>query len=1084
MVVPSERNVFSAPDGEQEEGVDRKNHDFVPDMPVEEESASYSQGEVSHSPYDYESPFKKTKEFFENVSMPSPFPRVDASSFRPVDDAYVPSESGDYENQREPDNYENQNFADSFASESFEETVPYGQEIQNPEVYEEGEVSGEGYSEESEYNSEDAEKIPEMPKEKLFPVPSFLSDNKSNVQQEIPPMPEVEIPVDIPEMPVGAPIEQNGTAGTFGKKKATKVEEIDEKLEEALNSTTRWFKRRRSLLFRLISTFAIVAVVAFVLFKLTLSYTSDLMVKKAVNRVNPSVAYFVIKEADDTHIRLTGLVNKKGVLIAKEVNIFYNLSDFILNKTIDRMEISGMDIAVKADGKTFSVPLLEDLKLSEKYNQKPEYKVKNINVSNSKISLYGYVNGGISFTAKGTLMDELNLSAPLSISSDRLKGNASAEIHGWAGNFEIVFKTSSSSYIDKNAYKADVALNFDLKTKEWKLHNLKASYAHQLGRYSLAADARLEYNGDLLNADLAVKTNLLKEGEKAAGLGVDEDTDAGVNRTDSRSRRYIRARRAAALAENAENEGVVNGIPAPDEVVETYPIGELKLQTKLSQLKTGRVFSARMPLNLSIVSGKWEDLQLERLNIKSDGNLNCVDGKCSYMLADNAALFIDGLKTPAFNSKFEMMEALDIKLLKSQKPAFELSLDNLSFNAVFDNADIYGAMAGVTKPNIFTVGTGNASVSGFLDVNGKYSVSAYLGGFNYSDSYYQVKNGYLQSLVSSASPMELRLKADYFEVKDSLFDIAPMAFELEAVPDGALHRFRVAWRDGTKKFSLYAQGLYDALRDRGTARFVLPPVTVGPDNKLEEIFPNMNKYFSDVSGQIAAEGTLNWIYSYVTGPVTLSLKNVSFRKDNISIEGVNTTFSLNNINPPTTVRGQKVTAASINALLPFKNVKMNLAISDNGSLTVSDFTSSLFGGKVVTYGNWVMSDGDVSPYLLLLKGGRLQDVVEYVNLPLDMSGTFDARLPLLVTPENISIALGDIRTTGAGYIRYSGKEDNKNARILSSLNYKNITAALDASLSSAVRLRMMVEGLNPAINGEKTFREYIDLEGKTKDILK
>jgi len=1036
-----DKNVFPVRDGQTEESY----NDYA-EMPEDNQT-----GEVyddNAAAFDYENPYKADGENPERADSFSPFPKVDASSFREVgDDEAYPDDSV------------------AFA--------------------------------ESEYIQPDEQYVPEMPVEE--PLPSFLAENKSFLSngetddvEMPPPMPEEEEQIEIPAMPVGAPVLEEGEDGTViasDKKKAQKSE-VDEKLEAALNSTTRWFKRRRSLLIRLFSTFAILLLVVFALFKLTVSYTSDLMVRKAVNQVNPSVAYFVIQNVNSRSIRLTGLVNKNGNLIAKEVNVTYDLKEFLLNKKIRRLDVRGMDIVVKAEGDSVSIPLLESWRQSGKSNAAPEYSVSTISIQDSKVSVYGHINESASFTADGSLNGSLNLSATLTMDSNTLKGQATADLSGWAGNFGLTFKSGEMSYVDSNSYESGITLNFDLKSDSWQISNLKADYVQHLGKYDIVANADAEYVSGTLNADLSVKTSIDKTRKtedtgRMYGDFDNYDYEDTQNDVYDGSRRYLRARMAAAETETAEaSETSEVIIPIPDDLIETYPLGEVKLKIKQAKMKFyDGIAASSLPLEVSVTSGKWGNIALDKANFKLNGSFECKKDKCSYLLKDNASLSLDGLKTPAFNSQFEMTDSLDVRVLKSSKPLFEVSSDNLAFNANVEGLDLRGSIAGVTKQNILRVNAGESSVSGFVN-NDKYSVAVYLGKFDYSDSYYQIKKGYLHSVISSSSLMGLRLKAAYFDMKDGLVDIAPMAFELDAAPDNGMHKFKALWSDKDKGFSLQARGLYDSVRDRGTARFTLSPFTVGPDNRLEDIFPVVNKYATDISGQIAAEGTLNWMYSYITGPVKLTLKDVNFKRGYLDVKGLNTSFSLTNINPPTTVRGQAVAAASVDAMLPFKDVKMNLSIAENGNLTISNMTSELFGGKVSTIGGWLISDSNTSPYMLIVKSGKLQNVMKYLNLSVDMEGDFDARLPILATDSDVSVSLGDIRSVGDGYIRYTGAGNNRAARTLSSLNYKNFVATLDASLQGNTRIRMAVDGINPAVNGEKRFQERLDLEGKTKNILK
>ena len=954
--------------------------------------------------------------------------------------------------------------------------------------------------------------IPSMPEEKTggedtsptpavpeFPVPEFPTPEFPASEEAIAPEMPIETTSDtlaapaadtdiasegpeiIPDMPVGeAPEDEpNGQSRYAGigddegqNDKPDALEAINEKLLTGFDKTVSWVKPRRSFLIKLGIVLAALVFLSVTVVKLSIVPIVSVAVKDVLNDIGLKNSSFTVTYADTNNIILSNVQNSEGSFIAKEVTIVYSLSGFFLSHTIDDVSISGLELSLKAKDGKLELPFFGDSEASQDstLTSEPKYMINKIRASQSKAALFGYLNGTLSFSFSGSLDKQLKLFLSTSFNTDKLSGPVEFNISGWGGDLDITVNAAKGvDFTDNNGYTATItAKNANLAIAEGRFKRADFTADYKLGQYNMKVKSDIKYINDRFDADITLNTSLDKE-------------DAAASSARSSSRGRFARRTVPAQSAN----------PAPkkisEEKISSLPTGDLKLLVKGASLNSKQGFTGDLPIAISSGLFSWGDFTINNAKLNFNGRFSCKDKSCSYTLNENASLSMDKLSFPVMNTAFETMEKVDLELAKIASPLFVISASDLLFNVELSHPSLTGSVAEAKSPNVFLLEASRVFTEGAINLDGGFEADVTVADFNFSDSSYLLKNANASVTLSSNNSISVKLQSELFRTKSGDSIIAPSSIALESKPKGAFHQFKLVLKQKEFGTSQIFSGVYDYAKSRAVANFIIPEMTFSNDLKPKQVFPFVGDYLTDVQGKFSAEGNITWTGVSFSGPAKLTFKDFSASKGYAKVSGLNSTFLVSNFNPITTAKPQAIKADKLDVLLPFRAVDLKLAVTSSG-LTISDFSADLAGGKVDTLETLSIPYAlNSSPYMLLVKGAKLEGLASDFNVPAKMSGTFDARLPLTLRSNGAYITLGDITSVGEGSVKSNAKVNDKFsdfAKVFSDLKYTKISGTIDSSLTKNTNLHLNVEGTNPSVNDGEPFKQTVKFNAKTSSLLK
>ena len=883
----------------------------------------------------------------------------------------------------------------------------------------------------------------------------------------------------IPDMPVGeAPEDEpNGQSRYAGlgddegqNDKSNAIEVLNEKLLDGVDKVTTWARPRRRFLIKLSIILVAIIFLSITIVRLSIVPIVSVAVKDVLDNLGFKNASFTVTYADTNNIILSNVQDSEGFFIAKEITIVYSLSGFFLSNTIDDVSINGLELSLKANDGKLKVPFFSNLQSSQTsaWDSEPKYTINRIRASQSKAALFGYLNGTSLFSFSGSFDKQLKLSVPMTFNTDNLSGPVDFKIVGWGGDLDVTINTKGVNFTDNNGYTATITTrNANLAMEEGRFKRAYFTADYKLGQYNMKIKSDIKYINDRFDADITLNTSLDK---------------AETTPTTARNVRNRFARKASTPQSTSAATKKVS-----EEKISSLPTGDLKMFVKGASLNSKQGFTGDLPIEVSSDLFSWGTFTINNAKLNFNGRFSCQDKICSYILNENASLSMDKLSFPAMNTEFESMKKVDLELAKISSPLFVISANDLLFNVELSRPSLTGSVAEVKSSNIFLLEAARVFAEGSVNLDGGFEADITMSDFNFSDSSYLLKNANASITLSSNNSISLKLQSDLFRTKQGDSIIAPSSIALETKPQGNYHQFKLIFKQKEFGTSQILSGTYDYAKSRAVASFIIPEITFSNNLKPKQVFPFVGDYLTDVKGKFSAEGNILLTGVSLSGPAKLTFKDFSASKGYAKVSGLNSTFLVSNFNPITTGKPQAIKADKLDVLLPLKNVDLQVAVSPSG-LTISDFSAELAGGKVDTLDTLSIPYAlTSSPYMLLVKGAKFEKLASDFNIPAKMTGTFDARLPLTLRPNEVSVTLGDITSIGEGSVKSKVKVNDKSsdfAKVFSDLKYTKITGTVDSSLTKNTNIHLNVEGTSPLIDDDEPFKQTVKFNAKTSSLLK
>lgn len=223
----------------------------------------------------------------------------------------------------------------------------------------------------------------------------------------------------------------------------------------------------------------------------------------------------------------------------------------------------------------------------------------------------------------------------------------------------------------------------------------------------------------------------------------------------------------------------------------------------------------------------------------------------------------------------------------------------------------------------------------------------------------------------------------------------------------------------------------------------------------------------------------------------LELEDGAIELAGIGLSGISTRMSFESLSPPVTLPGQTLRIERIDAGLPLGPLEALYALGPGPLLQVRRASLGLAQGQIIT-----------RPFVLDLRHG--QGVIEASLRGLDLAtlveaapvegltatGRLDGEARLSLDPE-MGTAFVQLAAQESGIVRYRGTafktaEDSRLAllnQVLEDFHYRRLEVELQGPLAGDLRLRVMLEGANPAVYGGYPVALDLRFEGPLGRIL-
>ncbi len=914
--------------------------------------------------------------------------------------------------------------------------------------------------------------VPEMPQPEYTPPP-------------VPPMPQAEAP--LPPMPEGNPVYSSDddayeTLSGYGRGRFDEGEDDTPKVSKfAL-----WLQRmQEKIILNKIKLAKIAGIVfgtllvLYLIIKFTFAYFVEFAFGRIVDKLNLPISSYDVVFADSANLILVNVIDKNGVKIAGEFMVIYNIWDFIFDGKIQEININALDLRAEVKGDTFYFPLLNYMKNNatlSKDDGRPAFSVDKLLINDAKLTFFGEENGQATFSLSGRIANVLTFTAPVKIESDRFAANLETKGSGWGSNYNLTVSFKDGKYMTSFGVPAEVSSAFDVRLEKSELRKWKVNSTCKIGHYDIKADTEGSYDKGILNASVNLSSSEVKEENPEVGMLLTMGRDTLRTKRSPMGTQVNRSQ--VVRSESADFSGLL-------------PLGDLRVTVSGAKLSGNMAaLKGAFPISASSDGITFGDMKTGKAEFAADGVLDCLKGECSYSLNKPVNITIAGLTVPAFNSRFDTKELLNLYVQDEPKPVLKINTKEVYFDMVLLNPALQGAFAGVTTSNVFAMQAEKGVVKGNIDFDGNYQAVLLLDKLAYNDASFTVNGGKLETSLSSEKYPALKFYASFVEMKGDKVLFPPSNLFLEAVPDDYAHRFKLIVQTPMHSSSFFMTGIYDFLKDRGAAKFAIPEITFSADKTPAQVFPFIGSSLQDVAGTFSAKGNIAWGPAGISGPALFSFANFSARKGDIEVSGLNGQFVVTNFNPLTTMPNQMVTVDNLNLMFPFKNVRMKFALNGQEALVVDDFTANVAGGRASNIDQITIPFAlNAAPSMIVIKDVDLGTLAKMLNMDIVMSGKLNARLPMALRPNDVQIVIGDIQTSGPGYIKYRPSQtgvpqDNEVDLIFSDLAFSGIRGELDGSLDKSMTLKLKVQGKNPSYKGDQPFRKDIQLKGDFRSLIK
>lgn len=350
-------------------------------------------------------------------------------------------------------------------------------------------------------------------------------------------------------------------------------------------------------------------------------------------------------------------------------------------------------------------------------------------------------------------------------------------------------------------------------------------------------------------------------------------------------------------------------------------------------------FKTTGPLTLNVQSFEKQGINIKRLNSTLNGDLSCDSFVCSYTIQKDSKVFIKEMALDLLGDNIKTGNEFSFTLMPNKKESFHFDGQKLVYDVLTKNFNF----SGFRNTSIYPI----SMTADKLIAKGNY------------DTLHQTKNMKMDAENLTLTTPEILVQNAVFHQDDIFADNSLMQLDANHVKifenDILKEPFKLSMKrkgvQTTAKISLdndlivaSFSGVSKLLLGEFNGNIYISEFDLGKLNKnldeISDLFPNGLK---NVTGKMAVLGTVDWKNNkQITGPLHISLRDVGFKRDNISVSGLNTALSFQTLRPMVSANNQAIFIKKITGAVPMQNIFADIKI-DNQFLRVLSAKAMLAG---------------------------------------------------------------------------------------------------------------------------------------------
>ena len=307
--------------------------------------------------------------------------------------------------------------------------------------------------------------------------------------------------------------------------------------------------------------------------------------------------------------------------------------------------------------------------------------------------------------------------------------------------------------------------------------------------------------------------------------------------------------------------------------------------------------------------------------------------------------------------------------------------------------------------------------------------------------------------------------------------------------------------DGT---AIVFTGDYDV--KRGAGRLQVQPLRLGfSPGALQprDLIPALAE-LREVAGQADLTGALDWSKDSFQGEAKLGLRDLSFKRQEVSVEGLDLTLVLDRIQPLSSPPGQRLSVRRVETVLPIETIDASFHVLPGApaKAMIERLSFAMAGGSFAVEDVLIDPGGDNFEAELAVLGLELEELFQALEIEgLSGSGKLSGSLPVAMTGETVVIRDGRLTSDAPGILRYRSAQVTASLppdadalelfnnpvdltlRAMENFHYDSLTIeiAKDAAGDSSLKLRLA--GKNPELLDGYPFNLNINLAGNVEPVL-